>query len=194
MMSSIVIDYLQTLIRGENVGIAYIFCDHRSKLEQTPVNLIASLLKQLLQERRCIPHNLKSLYQLHSQKQTRPILDEVVKIFLSETSKYSRVFLVIDALDECPDDDGRRQVVLSKIRAIQAVGTINLMITSRFIPKIAQEFQKSIQLEVRASDDDVHRYLEGQMFRMVRSVKRDVRLQETIKNSIAGAVNGMYVF
>lgn len=194
MLSSIVIDYLQTFVRVENVGIAYIFCDYRTKLEQTPMNLIASLLKQLLQEKRYIPDNLKSLYQLHNRKQTRPTLDELARMLQSETSKYSQVFLVIDALDECPDDDGRRQVILSKIRVIQAVGNLNLMATSRFIPKIAQEFHQSIQLEILASDEDIHRYLEGQMFRMTRCVKRDIRLQETIKNSIVKAVGGMYVF
>jgi hypothetical protein len=189
MMSSIVIDYLQNSILDEHVGIAYIFCNYRSKLEQTPVNLIASLLKQLSQARYNIPDNLKCLYGQHIYKQTRPTLDEVSRILQSEIRNYSRVFLVIDALDECLDDN--RQIVLSKIRAIQAAGSISLMATSRPIPKVTQGFHQSVQLEIRASDEDVRRYIEGQMFRMTGCVTRNVGLQESIKDSIIKTVDGM---
>ena len=63
--------------------------------------------------------------------------------------------------------------------------------TSRHIPDIMQEFQHSLQLEIRASEEDVRRYLDGQMFRLASCVKRNNDLQEAIKDSIVRAVDGM---
>jgi hypothetical protein len=63
MLSSIVIDYLQKSILDEHTHVAYIFCNSQSKLEQTPVNLVASLLKRLLQAKHGVPEDLKSLYE-----------------------------------------------------------------------------------------------------------------------------------
>ena len=65
MQASIVVDYLSKTARTEDVGIAYMYCTYRNRLEQTPIRLIASLLKQLLQERRFIPEGLKKLYEHH---------------------------------------------------------------------------------------------------------------------------------
>ena len=192
ILSSIVIDYLQKSILDDRSRIAYLFCNSQNKLEQTPVNLVASLLKQLLQARQGVPEDLKSLYELYYQHQTRPTLDEVSSIFQSEIRNYSRVFLIIDALDECPDDD--RRVVLSRLRAMQAASSANVMITSRPVPKVTDAFLQDITIEIRASDEDVRRYIEGQMIRMTGCIARNVWLQETIKNSITKTVDGMFVF
>jgi hypothetical protein len=65
MLSSIVINHLQKLILDKHTRVAYIFCNSQSKLKQTPVNLVASLLKQLLQARHSVSEDLKSLYERH---------------------------------------------------------------------------------------------------------------------------------
>jgi Cdc6-like AAA superfamily ATPase len=192
MLASIVVDYLSKMIRAEDVGIAYIYCTYRNRLEQTPIRLLASLLKQLLLERRFIPESLKKLYENHIHKSTFPALDEVYNILHSEMGRYSNVFIVIDALDECADD-GAHEILLSKLNALQTTNPLNLMVTSRPILKIKQKFQKGIQLEIRASSTDVQKYLEGQMSRLAGCVRGNISLQEAIKCEIVKAVDGMYV-
>ena len=193
MVASIVIDHLWDTIRDEKVGIAYIYFNYRRQLEQTSVNLLGSLLKQLLQERPSISNDLRSLYEHHTCKKTRPTFDEILKVLHTEMTDYSRIFIVVDALDECPDGDGIRQLLLANLYALQATTAMNLMVTSRFIPKITQEFRKAIWLEIRACDEDVKRYLEGQMSRLSSCVMRSTSLQEVIKCNIIKAVDGMYV-
>ncbi len=63
--------------------------------------------------------------------------------------------------------------------------------TSRFIPEIVKNFEGSISLEIRASDEDVRRYLEGHMSRLPSFVLRGLDLQEEIKTEIIKAVDGM---
>ncbi|KAH0537365.1 hypothetical protein FGG08_005844 [Glutinoglossum americanum] len=193
MLVSTAVDYLWNTIRHETIGIAYIYCDYRSRLDHTPVNLLASVLKQLLQEGHPISENLRKLYTHHINRATHPTVDELSKLLHSEMSRYSQVFILVDALDECSDSDGRRQLLLSKIHALQATNNMNLMATSRPVPKIMQEFQQAIRLEIRASDGDVQRYLEGQMPRMASCVMRNINLQEIIKSNIIDVVDGMFL-
>ena len=69
----------------------------------------------------------------------------------------------------------------------------NIFATSRFIPEITEKFEGSISLEIRASDEDVRRYLDGHMSQLPAFVKRSPDLQEEIKTEIIKAVEGMYV-
>jgi hypothetical protein len=48
-------------------------------------------------------------------------------------------------------------------------------------------------LEIRASEEDVRRYLEGYMSRLPGFVVRSPELQEEIKANIVKAIDGMYV-
>ncbi|KAH0537544.1 hypothetical protein FGG08_005679 [Glutinoglossum americanum] len=200
MLASIAIDYLWNTMRRERIGIAYIYFNYRSHLEQTPINLLASLLKQLLQEDPFISDDLKSLYERHVRKKTRPTFDEVYKLLHSEMNRYTQIFIVVDALDEFTDNDGGRQLLLSKLRMLQATSAMNLMATLRFIPNIVQEFQeefkRNTQLEIRASDGDVVKYVEariGKGGRLRRHVEEDPILHDKIVATVVKNSQGMFL-
>jgi hypothetical protein len=106
---------------------------------------------------------------------------------------YSRVFIIVDALDECQISDGCRQRFLSCLFKLQEKCGINLFATSRPILGIEKEFDGNTVLEIRASEEDVRRYLEGHMFRLPGFVVRSLELQEEAKTNIIKAVDGMYV-
>ena len=48
-LRSIVVEYLERSFEKNNVAIAYIYCSYKEQEDQTTVNLIASLLQQLVQ-------------------------------------------------------------------------------------------------------------------------------------------------
>jgi hypothetical protein len=106
---------------------------------------------------------------------------------------YSRVFIIIDALDECQASHNCRKLLLSEVLCLQAKCGVNLFATSRFIPEITEHFQGSISLEIRASEHDVRRYVDGHMSYLPSFVGRSPELQEDIKTGIVKAVDGMYV-
>jgi hypothetical protein len=140
-----------------------------------------------------MPASMKSLYECHKGKRTRPSFDEISKILHSVVANYSKAFIIIDALDECQVSHGGRRRLLSEIFNVQAKTGANLFATSRFIPEIEKEFEGSISLEIRASDKDVQRYLDGHMLELPSFVVRSHDLQEEIKTKITEAVDGMYV-
>lgn len=190
-LAAIVIDHLCNTIRSEDIGIIYIYCNYKMQLQQTLVNMFASLLKQLLQQQGVVYDDLKTLYRRHVKSETRPTLDELFTMLQSEMNRCSQVFVVIDALDECPAENRVRQDLLSKLYALQTSHNIHLMVTSRPLPDITQQFQSSLQLEIRAREEDISQYLAGQMHRLAGCVMRSNDLQEIVKKSILKAVDGM---
>jgi hypothetical protein len=153
-------------------------------------DLLASLLKQLVQARP-IPEIIKSLYESHKSRRNYPSNDEISKALHSICTNYSKVFIVVDALDEYQVSN--RRILLSEIFNLQAKSRISFFATSRFIPEITKEFEGSISLEVRANDDDIRRYLDGRISRLRPFVKNNPTLRDETKAEIIKAVDGMYV-
>jgi hypothetical protein len=194
ILAAVVIDELTTRFSNDpTIGIAYIYCNFRRHDEQKIDDLLASLLKQLAICQPSLPDSVKDLYDRHKTKRTLPLLDEISTSLQSVLTTYSRVFIIIDALDECQVSDGNRIRFLSEICSLQAKCGANLLVTSRFMPDITVRFNQAITLEIRASSEDVRRYLDGHMFRLPGFVVRSPELQEEVKSKIVQSVQGMCV-
>ena len=91
MLASLVINHLQRDSGKENVATAFIYCDYKRQDEQTPLNLTANIMKQLLQHQDPIPENILKMYQHHHGKGTRPSFEEVVEMIGSLMARLSRI-------------------------------------------------------------------------------------------------------
>jgi hypothetical protein len=183
-----VIDNLEKIFKDDKyVGIAYVYCNFRRQDEQTVTELLASLLKQLVQSLPVFPECVKSLYNKHKDNRSRPPLEETSSTLGSIAKLYSRVFVLIDALDECRASDGSRKRLLAEVFNLG----VNIFATSRFIPQITELFEDSISLEIRATDEDVRRYLDNHMSQLPASVRRSPELQEAVTSEIVRSVGGM---
>ena len=156
-MASIVIEELGTTINDGKTGIAFLYCNYKRQEEQKAVDLLAALLKQLVQSQRTLPQPVKALYEGHVHRRTRPSFIEIAKVLRSVVSGYTRVYVVVDALDECLDTLGTGTAILSELRILQAEADVRLMATSRFSSSLQSMFEEEIFLEIRASDADVER-------------------------------------
>ncbi|KAH7176210.1 hypothetical protein EDB81DRAFT_33562, partial [Dactylonectria macrodidyma] len=194
ILTSIVINDLHKRCQdGVCIGVAYLYCSFRRRDEQKADNLLASLLKQLSQERPSLPHSVKALYDQHKSKRTRPSFDEISRTLQSVVAKYPRVFFIIDALDECQTSNDCRTRFLTEIFKVQAKSEANIFATSRSIPEITEIFEGSILREIRASEDDVRRYLNSHISRLPSFVSCNEGLQEEIEASIVQSVQGMFL-
>lgn len=195
ILTSIVIDNLHRKFDKTDVGVCYVYCNFRRQAEQGITDLLASLLKQLAENQPVLPEGVMDLYTRHKARRTRPSMDEVRQALHSLTVNMSstRLFIVIDALDECHASNGSRLRFLEAVFQVQATSGANVFATSRNIPEITDMFQKCISLEIYASDHDVRRYLDGHMDRLPSFVRRNRELQEEVKTGIVVAVKGMCV-
>ena len=194
ILTSIVVNDLYNRFDA-TIGIAYVYCNFRRKDEQKINDLLASLLKQLAERQGILPATVKSLYNQHKVAKTRPSLGEITTILQAVAAMYSRVFIVVDALDECQTTSACRTEFLSEIFDLQAKLKcgVNFFATSRFIPEITDKFEDSMSLEIQASEQDVRRYVDGHISHLPSFVGRSPDLQEEIKTKIVKAVDGMYV-
>lgn len=191
ILTSIIIDELETHFQGDQtIGIAYIYCEYNRKDEQKADHLIASLLKQLsYRQELLIP--VRSLYEKHNTKRTRPSLNEIAKVLYSVASIYSRVFIAIDALDECQSEDNCRSEFLTAIFQLQAKTGASVIATSRPVPEIEARFQGCLQQEILANEKDICQYLENKIDTLPGFVQRSQQLQDEIKTAITQSTQGM---
>lgn len=156
------------------------------------MNLVASLLKQLIQDGHPVRDSLSTLHKRHGLRSTRPSLGEISEIIRQEFGLYKQIFVVVDALDECPEQGGHRARLLEELQKITG---INLMITSRPHLDVQDTFQDIIWLEVRASEADLRNYIDGRLKRgkLAKHVKAHKDLQEDISKTVVANANGMYV-
>jgi hypothetical protein len=175
-----------------NAVTACIYCNYKEENKQTVPGFIASLLKQVIQDQPQISAGVKSFYEHHKRQGTRPTLQEFTKEFQLRTKRYSRVFIVIDALDECLERD--RAYLITQLQALSS--TVSLMVTSRPLTSIKRLFKGATSLNICADDEDVRRYIAGRINRDSRLgvlLQGNSALQDTVVDKIIAKAGGMYV-
>jgi Cdc6-like AAA superfamily ATPase len=188
IMAATVIDELYTRFQEDSSAcIVYFYCNFRR--HDQPEDLLLGLLKQLAQHLPTIPDMVKDLYNRITNNPRPPSLEEISRVLHNVISMYTKVFIVIDALDELAIPE--RKTFLSEIFDLEATTDASLFITSRFILDISRMFEKRTCIEIRASDEDVSRYLDGSMSRLPSFVQSNPELEQDIKAAIITAVDGM---
>jgi hypothetical protein len=97
---SIIINHLwQYFHSDDNITIAFIYFDY--KIDYAVAQVIKALLKQLAQ---ChlVGSNIVSLKRLCDDVK-HPTIEQLLHILYSKMKTYAHCFVVINALDECPD-------------------------------------------------------------------------------------------
>ena len=191
MLASRVIDHLKKTPSEENAVTVYIYCDYGKQKEQTAISLIGSVTEQLLQHQESIPEKVQKTYQYHRNKETRPDLEAILEMTVSSIAPLSRIFLIVDALDELGNTGQVRQSLIHYLRKLQDLHQFNLMTTSREIPYLALDFHQPRCMELRANPGDVRKYVEGHIGNLSKCVQKNASLQETIANTIVNSVDGM---
>lgn len=140
------------------MGIVPIYCEHQLKELQTPENLLASLWRELSHSHDHMAKEVKDLYTKHTRYRTKPNMNEIVSVVLAEIKRHSTVFMVVDALDECPEDGRVRAKFVKKLQHILSSTTssktkVRLLVTSRLNKNVLD----AIEIEIRAPDDDIKR-------------------------------------
>jgi hypothetical protein len=189
MIAATVVDHLWTHVQDKDIGVAYLYCNYKTQADQKATDLAAAILKQLIQERPSIPEPVVNLYDRHADRGTRPSLEEILSALQAVVSSYSKVYVVIDALDECQKD--ARSQLLTTLHKMQSKGSLSFMATARFIPEVMQQFSLSPSLEIQASDSDVKLFVAGQMYLLPEFVQRDGELHKAIQDGISTSADGM---
>ncbi|KAJ6579081.1 ankyrin repeat domain-containing protein [Mycena vulgaris] len=191
VLAFLVFSHLEAQARDNNIGLACVYLNHKETETQTLPNLLGGLWKQVMLEK-SIPLAVETLYEYHHKRKTRPHLNEFRKALNFSISQYAKVYLVIDALDECPEDV--RHPFLEYLVTLGP--NVNIMMTSRPHMGLDSVFSDLQSLEIRATDDDICKYLMMQMKhlpRLSRHIKTRPDLQDDIQSKIVDSCKGMFL-
>ncbi|PYH80721.1 hypothetical protein BO82DRAFT_250800, partial [Aspergillus uvarum CBS 121591] len=151
-------------------------------------------LKQLALQLPSLPEEVKELYELHYPQTTFPRKVTLLQALNSVIDRFSRVFILIDALDEC-QDERNRAYFLGLIRDLAP--WINTLVTSRPIALIEDSFKRCLREEIRTPEEDIRNYVESEIasekFVLGRQLSSVPDLRASIIDGIVTKAQGMFL-
>jgi hypothetical protein len=182
---------LQKTFEGvDDVGLACIYFNYKEPT--TPKEIIANVLKQLLERTLTLSDDFEKFYTAHQLRDTGPNLSELSELLRIESGRLSSVFILVDALDECPADENAGFRILSELHQILHM---RFMITGRpHVVELMSRFESRI-LDIHTNDQDVKRALETQMMNpsFPKCLRDDEGLRENVIDTIMAKADRMYV-
>ncbi|KAJ7242168.1 hypothetical protein B0H12DRAFT_1023779 [Mycena haematopus] len=172
-------------------GIAAIYLNHKETDAHAPSTLLTSLWRQLVVGRSIGP--VDKLYQKHREPCTKPLLNEDHTVLCSIISRYLKVFILVDALDEYPE---RERGIL--IWYLSRLGSnVNLLLTSRPHISLSSIYTAQLEvLEVRAMEEDIRCHIDAQILkspRLSKHIQNCPELLEQIEEKIVRRSDGMFL-
>lgn len=139
-----------------------------------------------------LPYEVITLYQFHARTVTRPSLNDYYNTIRKVACAFERIFVVVDALDECAESDE----LCSRIQDLLSLGNFGFLATSRPLKSIDEFFTGATNIEIYAMETDVRRYLDSQIWskpRLRAQIRRSPSLSDEIIDKITQKTQGMYV-
>jgi Cdc6-like AAA superfamily ATPase len=191
IMSALVVDHLLRSKHEAARPVVFLYCNYKRQSEQSFRHMLSSILRQVVDSQRDVPQIVKNFYTSHARKRTTPSSQEVEGVLRGVVKALLGLTVLVDALDECKAQ--ACQDFLSSIEALRKECKVKFLATSRYLPDIQfhPAFLDKPSLEVRASDQDVEKYVRSRVseFRSRVASKRD--LLETLVSGIINATGGM---
>ena len=155
------IDSLCDQAREEDLAVAWLYCDYLAQQEQTVINIMGAILKQLVR-RREIPKDIREGFQ----EGRRPLLPDLVRMLRIAVASLPRVFICIDALDECLPKD-LPELFESLRDIVRESPKTRIFLTGRPHVKetIQRYFPKAVAIPISSNQDDIRDYLEMRLDR-----------------------------
>jgi hypothetical protein len=176
----------------DDVAVVYIYCNYKQSLKQSLQNLLGSLLRQLVEQRPTVSEHIRTFYDKFSRPGKSPSEADMLQTLWSEISEYSRVFVVVDALDESSETG---LDLLEKFED-PLPGNIKLLVTSRPLPNIKEHFEGKRRVEISATPEDVARYVRARIrtsnkYGLRKIVQGKPGTEDKIVDAIINNVKGM---
>ncbi|PFH60075.1 hypothetical protein XA68_11493 [Ophiocordyceps unilateralis] len=205
ILSSSVIDYLRDLYApNPMVAVAYFFFSFNDKEKQNVDGMLASLIKQLYTQRPDTPEPVSSLSK-YKRRGERPDSKMLQAALLATMKGFSAVFIIIDALDECPTRNEERKKLLDSLVHVfnEMPDSVHIFCTSRPELDIGAELTEILALPSTAAvdlskdqhglNDDIELYIDSVLKRARFSSWPDT-IKEKTKDSLINKADGMFQY
>ena len=139
-----------------------LYCDFHSQQEQSTTNILGAMLKQIV-SRRGIPKDIRKAFQEAEEEfGGRSLqLPDMVNALKNTIKTLPRLFICIDALDECTPKH-RRELIESLREIVRMSPKARIFLTGRphIIDEIVGCFSKVVRIPLSPTHEDIMDYLE----------------------------------
>ncbi|KAH7014465.1 uncharacterized protein B0I36DRAFT_436433 [Microdochium trichocladiopsis] len=194
MASAAIRDIDHRFSTDANIGLAYIYFTFSRQRDQTVEHVLASLLVQFLRQKVTLPDHIRDLSERHQKKGTLPTHDDLMQAFHRVVSAFHRVYIVLDALDECAAESQRRAKIMTDLSEIQARADVNILATSRINGDIASLVtrQNTATLPIVTQDQDMVNMLRDRLGAFDRQLYSD-DFADLVVTKVARASRDMFL-
>lgn len=165
-ISSLVIDTLCAQAQGQNLAVLFLYCDYQAQKDQSAVNMIGSLLRQLVLGEIGITGEIRRAFEESRWSGGKGLrLPDMMKLFVKTINSIGRVYVCVDAVDELQPQD-RSEFLRALRQIIQDAPNTRLFLTVRSY--IRRELDKYLTsgayvINIVADKGDIAGYLSRKM-------------------------------
>ncbi|KAK6427225.1 hypothetical protein LTR81_000570 [Elasticomyces elasticus] len=194
LCSTIVDDVRLHCETTRNAGLAIFYFSFSDSQKQTTDSLLRSLVAQLGHRE---PATSMLLQAYNKPDRSLPRTDELEKIVLTALTAYDEVFLVFDALDECPETDEIRQNVLEQLERLSKRSTnCKMLVTSREVRDIRESMGRlgaePTSIVPGFVDGDIRKHIARQLSCDPRLHRLDSSMKALIESHLSQSADGMF--
>ena len=193
VLTSTVVEYIQRSLVSKNnrVALAYFYIDYRDPAKQSIDACLATIVRQMVDQN---PQGTKQLEELHEQKQrsfSRNLTaGEYIGIIKLLADMQTKVYIVIDALDEAPDPVPFVDA-FTQLSSRECGTPIVMLVSSRNSTNLENLLMPVATKHVLVSteeNDDVHHFIAAEVNKRFTSGKLNVPNVELIDLTISKLV------
>lgn len=193
------IDHLSTTLYSENILVSFIYCDYRDRKRQTTANLLGGLLKQAIIASQNVPAEVINRLLPKMKNGVNVELNDVLEALSTMFQSFDKIYLCIDALDECTDE--YRWSLLNHLKTLSNPDESHLLSVKLFFtgrPQMKDYVNSHSDIvsprfvALEANSDDIAAYVAYEL-KMDTKVKMSDDFKNQIIAEIVAASQGMLV-
>lgn len=181
-------------VNGEVV--VYFYCDYADHRTLDTCNILGTILLQLLRTKP-IPEPIMAMIRRSYEEGLRtPETKELIAIICAAVEIFSRIFIIIDGLDECKKNVWQDVLVLIKDLIQKRTPCVKVFVSCREEDQILQGFSRysHIQISTEVVSRDIIAFIQGTVRSRLDSGDLKIlnpALEKDISNKLEAKAQGM---
>lgn len=194
IITSIAVNHIIESMNGRRDAVVYIYCDYANKETRSVVQLLGSMVRQLIVQTSHAEVVSELRAFLGQIAKNRNMTEDELSSWTENLSRnFDMVYIFVDALDEIPEMS--RDSLLTRLQQLSS-DNIRIFLTGRPHIKVEAIVPQAMTAEIAATDRDIANFLTSKIEeskRLVRIAAKDPELRQQILNKIVIQADGLFL-
>jgi len=191
VLCSTIIQNLDAYVKKtSDIVFAYFYISFSEANKQSIDNLLASLVTQLCNSQPPFLH-LEKVYD----KQMKPSRTLLIETLAIACKQYGEVIIVLDALDELPEGNERRDVLAYLAELKRGATNVKTIVSSRCVADIEEAMASygavSLPIDLARVNEDIKLYVANQFSQAPRLQSWRAEMQRRVQETFQAKADGM---